>query len=55
MIDAGAGSDVVVGGAGDDTIYAWDGRSDRIDGGPGTDRAWTDPKLDHVRRVERFS
>src|SRR2546423_346274 len=47
------GGDVVHGGAGNDTIWAWDGYADRLDGGPGSDRAWKD-KLDHVLSVERF-
>ena len=25
-----------------------------VDGGPGRDRAWVDPKLDRVRGVERY-
>jgi Ca2+-binding RTX toxin-like protein len=47
------GRDVVYGGVGDDMIFAWDGFADRLDGGPGADRAWRD-KLDRVARVERF-
>jgi hypothetical protein len=47
------GSDVMYGGTGNDTFWAWDGFADRIDGGPGTDRAWKD-KLDRVVSVERF-
>jgi len=46
------GRDLVYGGLGNDTIFAWDGFADRVDGGPGTDRAWTD-KLDRVYSVER--
>jgi len=46
------GRDAVYGGLGNDTIFAWDGFADRIDGGPGTDRAWRD-KLDRVYSVER--
>jgi hypothetical protein len=38
--------------ANNDTIWAWDGYRDYIDGGPGFDHAWVD-KLDVVRRVER--
>jgi Ca2+-binding RTX toxin-like protein len=44
--------DAVYGGLGNDMIFAWDGFADRIDGGPGSDRAWRD-KLDRVIRVER--
>lgn len=48
----GLGRDRMVGADGNDTFYARDGRQDRIDGGPGRDRAFVDPS-DHVRRVER--
>jgi Ca2+-binding RTX toxin-like protein len=47
------GSDRVYGGLGRDTIFAWDGFADRLDGGPGNDRAWKDP-LDRFARIERF-
>jgi hypothetical protein len=43
----------VYGGAGRDTIWAWDGFADRLNGGAGLDRAWKD-KLDRVTKVERF-
>jgi hypothetical protein len=43
----------VLGGPGNDLIWAWDGSPDRIDGGSGRDRAWVD-KLDRVKNVERF-
>jgi hypothetical protein len=43
-----------LGGYGNDTIFAWDGFADRLDGGPGKDHAWRD-KLDRVARIERFS
>ena len=46
------GRDTVYGGDGNDLIWAWDGAADRINGGRGTDRAWTD-KLDRVTQVER--
>jgi Ca2+-binding RTX toxin-like protein len=50
------GNDVLDGNDGDDndTIFAWDGFADRLDGGRGSDHAWRD-KLDHVSRIERFS
>jgi Ca2+-binding RTX toxin-like protein len=48
------GRDIMYGGTGNDTFWAWDGYADRIDGGPGYDRAWKD-KLDHVINVESFS
>jgi Ca2+-binding RTX toxin-like protein len=47
------GRDGIYGGLGNDTIFAWDGFADRLDGGPGVDRAWRD-KLDRVARIERF-
>ena len=46
------GRDRVYGGGGSDIIFAWDGSADVIDGGLGTDRAWTD-KLDRVYSIER--
>ena len=48
----GLGRDRMIGAGGNDTFYARDGRQDRIDGGPGRDRAFVD-RLDHLRRVER--
>jgi hypothetical protein len=42
----------MIGAGGNDMFYARDGRQDRIDGGPGQDRAFVD-RLDRVRRVER--
>lgn len=35
-------------------LCAWDGKRDRVDGGPGRDRAWVDLSVDRVTRVERF-
>jgi hypothetical protein len=34
-------------------FFAWDGFADRLDGGPGSDKAWKD-MLDHLVRVERL-
>jgi Ca2+-binding RTX toxin-like protein len=48
------GRDIVRGGYGNDMIFAWDGFADRLNGGPGTDRAWKD-KLDRAVAIERFS
>ena len=57
----GDGDDILVGGAGDDwlfgafgtdRIYARDGESDVVNGGPGVDRAWVDP-VDQVSEIER--
>jgi Tol biopolymer transport system component len=48
----GLGRDRMIGAGGNDMFYARDGRQDRIDGGPGQDRAFVD-RLDRVRRVER--
>jgi Ca2+-binding RTX toxin-like protein len=52
-LQGGTGRDTVYGGYGRDTIWAWDGSADRINGGPGVDRAWKD-KLDQATQVERF-
>ena len=49
---AGRGRDVLKGRAGPDVIYANDGRRDRVNGGPGSDRAKVDRGLDSVRSVE---
>jgi len=43
----------VYGGAGRDTIWAWDGFADRLNGGSGVDHAWKD-KLDRVTQIERY-
>ena len=53
-LEGGAGSDVLLGGPGNDLLRAWDGTRDHVDGGPGRDRAWVDPHLDHVSHVERY-
>ena len=53
-IQAGPGYDTVYGGTGNDTMWAWDGAPDKLDGGPGTDRAWFDGR-DSVRSIERRS
>ena len=52
MLDGGAGHDVLIGGPGNDTLSAWDGTPDTVDGGPGRDRGWVDRTLDTVRSVE---
>ena len=49
----GSGRDVLLGGAGNDTIQARDGARDTVDGGPGSDNATVDKKLDVVRGVEQ--
>ena len=53
-IDGGGGEDVVYGGLGNDTFWAWDGTPDKLDGGPGTDRAWYD-SIDRKWSIERSS
>jgi hypothetical protein len=45
-------ADVICGGAGNDVLLARDGVRDRIDGGPGRDRAVVD-RIDRVTSVER--
>ena len=45
------GKDDLAGGPGNDAISARDGLVDRVDGGPGEDRAWTD-RDDWMRNVE---
>ena len=54
VLEGSAGHDVLLGGPGDDQFQAWDGTSDRIDGGPGYDRAWIDRTVDKVSHVERL-
>jgi Ca2+-binding RTX toxin-like protein len=54
VLEGSGGHDVLLGDAGADQFQAWDGTSDRIDGGPGADRAWVDHTLDSVKRVEQF-
>jgi RTX calcium-binding nonapeptide repeat (4 copies) len=46
-------ADVICGGAGNDILLARDGVRDRIDGGPGRDRAVVD-RVDRVTSVERL-
>jgi polar amino acid transport system substrate-binding protein len=50
-IVGGTGLDLMVGGAGNDVFFARGGRADRINGGPGRDRAVVD-NLDRVTAVE---
>ena len=52
-ITGGGGRDVLLGGTGNDVIHARDSQADRVDGGPGTDTAFIDRKLDRVVGVER--
>ena len=52
-ITGGAGRDVLLGGSGNDVLHARDSQVDRVDGGPGTDTAFLDRKLDKVVSVER--
>jgi hypothetical protein len=54
VLEGSGGHDVSLGGPGNDEFQAWDGESDRIDGGPGKDRAWVDHTLDTVMHVERL-
>ena len=54
VLEGSGGRDVLLGGSGADQFQAWDGASDRIDGGPGKDRAWVDHTLDTVKRVEQL-
>jgi Ca2+-binding RTX toxin-like protein len=51
-VEGGAGSDVIHGGLGDDKILAKDGQRDRVDCGPGWDRAVAD-KIDVLKRCEK--
>ena len=53
VLDGGPREDVMRAGRGDDRIRARDGRADRIDCGPGRDRARVDGKRDAWRRCER--
>jgi Ca2+-binding RTX toxin-like protein len=53
-LEGNLGHDVLLGGPGNDAMDAWDGTSDRLDGGPGIDRAWIDHALDKTVRVEQF-
>jgi len=50
----GPGRDVLLGGRGNDKFFARDRARDRIDGGPGFDRAVVD-RVDVVKNVERIS
>jgi len=47
----GGGGDVIRAGAGNDRVYARNGRRDFVDCGPGRDTAWVD-KSDVVRNCE---
>jgi Ca2+-binding RTX toxin-like protein len=51
VIDGGGGTDAIYGGVGDDIITARDGRVDRIECGPGRDRAIVD-RVDSVKGCE---
>ena len=53
-LEGDAGSDVLLGRKGNDLLRAWDGTRDRVDGGPVRERAWVDPSVDRVSRVERY-
>jgi hypothetical protein len=48
----GAGADLLRGGRGRDVLYARDRREDRLNGGPGTDRARIDIRKDARKSVE---
>lgn len=50
-IEGDAGRDVLLGGAGRDRFFAYDAYADRLDGGPGYDDGWADPR-DTYRSVE---
>ncbi len=47
--------DVFDGLAGNDTLFARDGSTDRLDGGPGRDRGRYDSSRDSVTRVEALA
>ena len=51
-LDGGAGKDTLQGGAGNDVLKAKDGARDVVDGGPGTDTATVDLKLDKRISIE---
>jgi hypothetical protein len=53
-LTGGAGLDDFRGGAGKDSLNARDGKADRVDCGPGKDRAIVDPLDAPVRRCERI-
>lgn len=52
-IVGGKGKDYLDGGPGNDTLNSRDGKRDRVIGGPGTDLAIVDRRLDSVSGVER--
>lgn len=52
-ITGGAGIDFLAGETGNDTLFARDGQRDRVIGGPGTDVATVDRRLDSLSGVER--
>ena len=54
VIYPGPGADRTYAGPGPDLIYSVDGKRDRIDGGPGLDRARIDPRLDRAVGIEGF-
>lgn len=51
----GSGTDTLLGGNGNDTIYVKDGARDVVNGGPGTDTAVVDPKLDKLISIEHHN
>jgi Ca2+-binding RTX toxin-like protein len=53
VLVGGRGADRLFGALGADRLYARDGEADVVDGGPGTDRAWSDPAGDRIAGVER--
>jgi dipeptidyl aminopeptidase/acylaminoacyl peptidase len=53
VLVGGPGRDFLLGGSGNDQLYARDGTGDLVYGGPGSDRATRDPKLDTLANVER--
>jgi Ca2+-binding RTX toxin-like protein len=52
VLFGGVGHDRLFGGLGNDTLQARDGLRDRLHGGPGTDRARIDRRLDVVMGIE---
>jgi Ca2+-binding RTX toxin-like protein len=54
-IIGGTGRDTLIGGNGNDTFAAKDGTRDVVNGGPGTDNAVVDRKLDKLVSIERHN
>ncbi len=50
-LEGAAGRDRIYGGPGNDTVFAYDAYADYLDGGPGRDGGWADPR-DSYRNFE---